>query len=810
MKSKQSILIVETGGSVSSEVCDVLNNLSIDVITATTSNKAIKLFATNKPSCVLIDIESSKLGGLKICSDIRNTSAGSSIPILVLADRNNQTAIVEGFNAGATDFILTPVNPILFSHRIQFVLKAGSTLEALEHNTEELTNIQAAGKIGVWSYDCDDKIFEFSQGFKSLLNWPQNKTFEIDDLVRLAPKSAHTSIQEHLSHPNRDLGVAIEIPFIPFNDTEPRKFLIKGRKVISDEASDQIIGTIQDISQTRRYEQEIFDISNLLRLAANATNMAFITIDLKGYVTHFEAGNSIGDGYEPYQVIGKHSSEVFDDDLPIQEILTRTSKGENVTIEYNHKDSIYEIRTGPLFDREEQINGFVAIAIDVTKRVRTEEQLRFIAQYDKLTGLPNRALFQDRLQHAIRHAQRKGHQVGLLFFDLDHFKKVNDTFGHNVGDKLLIEVAERVKSVIRSSDTLARLGGDEFTVIVENDATEKRCSLIAKKILTVLKVSFLMGGHEVFISSSVGITIFPLDGDTPEKLLKNADAAMYESKRNGRDRCSYYSSELNRYSIEQLKLENDLRYAISLEQFELYYQPKIDLKSGRTTGAEALIRWHHPERGIIPPDVFIPILESSGLIVTVGEWVIRTASQQLRLWHDSGHPELKMAVNLSARQFSEHNLPRVISSILEDSGIDPHSFEVEITESMLMENLNRTIEILIGIKNLGVQISIDDFGTGYSSLEYLKKLPIHTIKIDRSFISDILTNADDMAITTAIVAMAQGLQLKVVAEGIEQKGQLEKLKLLGCDEAQGYLFSPPVPASEFSMLLEQAKLELAK
>ena len=730
LETKKSILIVDTNGATKSEYADALASVSVEILSACSLDEAVVIFTQCKPSCVLIDIESEEFDGLALCKKIRNLPTGGTTPILVLAERSNQQMFIKSFNAGATDFIIKAISIPLFIHRIQFVIKSGEVLKHLECNTIELENIRSAGKIGTWIYRYEDHSYEFATGIQELLNYPSDKELTVEDIIGMAPVSERAAIMDQLSNPERTVCAPIEVKLVPNRETRPRVFLIQGRTRKTKNEPEHVIGTIQDITETREHEEVIHDISNLLELSAVAADMTFITIDLNGVVTHFVGGLPTSDRYTPEKVIGKNSADVFDDDLPIQSLLEKSAVGENLTIEYAHEDKVFEIRTGPLFDRNQQINGFIATAIDVTKRVRIEEKLRYMAQYDELTELPNRALFQDRLLHATDQAKRTGEQIGLIFFDLDHFKKVNDTFGHSTGDRLLVEVAQRVKGIIRSSDTLARLGGDEFTIIIEHDATENRCSFIAKKILEALKSAFFLNQQEVFISTSIGITIFPIDGGTPEELLKNADTAMYESKRSGRDQFSYYSKELNRHSIEQLQLENDLRNALLLNQFELYYQPKIDLSNDKISGAEALIRWHHPERGVIPPDVFVPILESTGMIIAVGEWVIKTACKKLRTWHDSGHNDLSVAVNLSARQFSELSLPDLISNALTDSKINASFFEVEITESMLMENLQNTVTILEGIKKLGVTISIDDFGTGYSSLEYLKKLPIHAVKID--------------------------------------------------------------------------------
>ena len=438
---------------------------------------------------------------------------------------------------------------------------------------------------------------------------------------------------------------------------------------------------------------------------------------------------------------------------------------------------------------------------DLEERKRVEQSIRHMAHHDALTGLPNRALFRDRLTHAMAQADRYHQILAVLFLDLDRFKAINDTLGHNVGDQLLKIAAERLRSCVRDCDTVARLGGDEFTIIVDDIVEVRDAAVVAQKILDTLSQPFNLHEHEVFISVSIGLTLYPNDDENADNLLRNADSAMYRAKEYGRNNYQFYVADMNVKARERLMLESQLRRALDRNEFTLYYQPRVDLSSGKVIGAEALLRWRHPDRGLVPPVQFIPILEETGMIIPVGEWVLQQASQQNRAWQDLGLPKIRMAVNLSVRQFIQKELADSILSIIERAGLAPEYLELEITEDLLLEHNQTNIKTLTKLRNRGVHISIDDFGTGYSSLSYLKRLPIDTLKIDQSFLRDIENDPDNKAITSAIIAMANSLHLNVLAEGVETEEQLAFLRAQGCNEIQGFSFSKPLTAEEFEKLL---------
>ncbi len=427
-----------------------------------------------------------------------------------------------------------------------------------------------------------------------------------------------------------------------------------------------------------------------------------------------------------------------------------------------------------------------------------EEKLRLQANYDSLTKLPNRTLFMDRLSHALSRGRRDRSQVAVLFLDLDRFKKVNDTLGHNAGDKLLQQAARRLTDCVRETDTVARLGGDEFTVILPDLHNTHNTELVGRKMLQCLAEPFVIDGAEMLVTGSLGITVFPDDGEDAETLLKNADTAMYKSKEDGRNTFRFFTAKMNAKALEYLELENALRYAIEREEFILHYQPIIDLKTGRVTSAEALLRWDNPECGLVAPGKFIPVAEDTGLIVPIGEWVFRTACDQMQVWRDIGLSSLHVSVNLSARQSRDIAFKEMIHRILKETGADPKNITLEITESLFMEEDHRALAILSEFRTMGINLSLDDFGTGYSSLSYLKRFPVNILKIDRSFVVDIDKDTESQGLVEAIIAMAHSQKMKVIAEGAETKEQVEFLRSRECDEVQGFYFSHPLPAEEFA------------
>jgi len=440
---------------------------------------------------------------------------------------------------------------------------------------------------------------------------------------------------------------------------------------------------------------------------------------------------------------------------------------------------------------------------DITERKQHEDELTFMANHDALTGLPNRNLFLDRLGQALCKKERSEKMLAVLFIDLDQFKVVNDTLGHHMGDILLKEVASRLLGVVRKSDTVSRLGGDEFTLILDDISLAEDSVTVARKVLNAFALPFKIDEHEVFISASIGITLYPADSDTAEGLLKNADTAMYHAKEKGRNNYQFFSEELSSKVCERLALETGLRRALERGEFILHYQPRIDTVKRNIVGVEALLRWQHPDNGLLAPARFIPLAEETGLIVPIGEWVLRTACAQIKAWQEAGLPSLKVSVNISVRQFCQNNLVGVIRTILDETGLGPEFLELEITESVIMVNPEEAITILGELKKMGLSIAIDDFGTGYSSLMHLKRLPVDVLKVDQNFTQGIAVNKSDETLVSTIINMGHSLGLNVVAEGVETIEQMLFLGERSCEELQGFYFSKPLPSASLRELLER-------
>ena len=456
-------------------------------------------------------------------------------------------------------------------------------------------------------------------------------------------------------------------------------------------------------------------------------------------------------------------------------------------------------------DASGEIEQFISIFSDISEKKLSEERIYHLAHYDVLTGLPNRSSFHKGFEDALLHAERHSRRVALLFLDLDHFKLINDASGHPAGDELLKQVALRLKETVREEDTVARLGGDEFTVLLDDIHSVEDASLVAEKILQQLAKPFRLDHSELVITASIGISLFPNDGNDVSTLLKNADTAMYRAKERGRNNFQFFTVEMNTRALERLSLQSALRSALKRNEFLLHYQPQVDMQSGEIIGLEASVRWQHPEQGLVPPGIFIPVAEESGLIVPLGEWVMKEACTQNRRWLDEGLPAVRIAVNLSGRQFVRQDLLGVVRKVLDEAGLEPQYLELELTESTIMEHVDETIETLLALRKLGVHFAIDDFGTGYSSMAYLKRFTIDKLKIDQSFVRDLATDSDDAAIVTATIAMAHNLNLTVIAEGVETEEQLHFLKDNGCEQMQGYYFSRPLPAQEITELLRSGR-----
>ena len=467
-----------------------------------------------------------------------------------------------------------------------------------------------------------------------------------------------------------------------------------------------------------------------------------------------------------------------------------------------HETAI-ELSVAPVHEHGGRLSGAVVVLHDASvAQAETLTRITYLAQHDFLTGLPNRLLLNDRITHAITLAARQATQLAVLFLDLDNFKHVNDSLGHAVGDQLLQSVAQRLSACTRTSDTVSRQGGDEFIIVTAPEKNAQGVALAAEKIRAEIALPHAVAGHQLHVTTSIGISVYAQDGADADTLVKNADTAMYHAKKRGRDNYQFFNDEMNLRAVERQVIEAHLRHALERDEFVLHYQPKVNLKSGAICGAEALLRWRHPQRGLILPDHFVPVAEDCGLIGAIGHWVLRQACQQARTWSDSGLEPGSIAVNVSATEFRAHGFLEGVRKVLESTRFDPRKLELELTESVLMRNAESSRTTLRALKALGVKLVVDDFGTGYSSLSYLKQFPIDVLKIDQSFVRDVVPDSDNGIIVTAVIGMGRNLRLRVVAEGVETRAQWRFLRARQCDEGQGFYFSPPLAAAQFARLLE--------
>jgi diguanylate cyclase (GGDEF)-like protein/PAS domain S-box-containing protein len=573
----------------------------------------------------------------------------------------------------------------------------------------------------------------------------------------------------------------------------------------------------EQTSEKLRAQRDEKAAAQKLRIHFERTPLAVLEWDTRGRITAWNPAAEAIFGFPSYDAVGKPVGQLLGSDSERQGVeamcaeLVDSGEGNKTTltnITRSGRAIHCEWYNTPVSDGEGKLAGYTSLVHDVTERLNTERTIHYMAHHDALTGLPNRRLMQDRLNQAIMAARRKQRHVAVLFLDLDRFKVVNDTLGHDTGDFILKDVARRLVSCVREGDTVSREGGDEFVMILPDLERPEHARVVADKIIKDLSRPVEIGGHEIHVTPSIGISHYPNDATDVHQLLKHADNAMYQAKDAGRNTIRFFTNDLNFLLSKRLEIEGRLRKAIENEEFFLRYQPQVEFASGRIAGMEALIRWNDPQKGEIFPKDFIFVAEELGLIVPIGEWVFRTACQQLKQWQEDGLPPVTIAINISPRQFMSRRLVSTLLAIVRDVGCDPRFIELEITETMIMRNVEQSIETLSQLRAVGMQVAVDDFGVGYSSLGQLKRLPVSSMKIDRSFIMNVPEDTSSGSITEAIIAMAKRLKLRCIAEGVETRAQFEFLRAAHCDAFQGFLFSRPVTALEATAMLKaQANTE---
>lgn len=671
-----TILVVDDDKVMSMLLDAALAEAGFKVIEVASGEAALAEFKASPPDLVMLDVEMPGINGFTACEEMRKLPEGDSVPIIMVTGREDHESVNRAYDAGATDFIVKPINWAVIAHHVRYVLRASRSYRDLQRSEDRIKAILAA---------IPDRIFP----------------------LRPDGRYASQNDQQHAD------AIAVQPDFAGGNPSD--LVLAKHRE--------------------------------------SAT-----------------AGEQLADPSYEYELTSDGTSRQFEARLIIA-----------------NDDTV------------------LAIVRNISERKLAEERIRYLAYYDSLTGLPNRTQYMEHLDQAVRHARRTQESLAVMFLDLDRFKLINDTLGHNVGDALLVAVGDRLKHSLRSADLVARgqlketqaqvarMGGDEFILLL-NQANDP--ANVARRILEELAQPFTVEGHEVFITPSIGIAVYPDDGDEVDTLVKNADAAMYHAKSEGRNNYKFYANSMNAKAMERLSLENDLRRALEREEFVLHYQPQVDSHDQSLLGLEVLIRWQHPGRGLVSPMEFIPVAEETGMIIPIGNWVLENACRQVKQWQLVGFKPPRVAVNISGRQFRSPMFLADMTEAMSRTGIDPSLVELELTESVLMHDAQSSVDALRSLRAMGVLFSVDDFGTGYSSLSYLKRFPLTTLKIDRAFVRDITTDMDDAAIVTAIIAMSKAMNLNVIAEGVETEAQLQFLAEHGCSSIQGFYISKPAPAPE--------------
>lgn len=589
-------------------------------------------------------------------------------------------------------------------------------------------------------------------------------------------------------------------------------YLLEGRGHVDSYSFARAIRNIREREVAR---QELFIEKERAQVTLNSIGDAVLSTDISGNVTYLNVVAEAMTGWPCKEAVGHALTEVFQIidgatrrpspnpmELAIQQNRAVGLSANCILIRRDGHECAIEDCAAPIHDRDGQVTGAVIVFHDVSMARAMVIEMSHLAQHDVLTDLPNRLLLNDRLAQAISLARRNQNQVAVLFLDLDGFKHINDSLGHAIGDKLLQSVAARLSACVRKSDTVSRQGGDEFVILLSEVGHAADAAVSATKILTELKRAHTIGEHHFHVTASIGISTYPENGEDAETLTKNADTAMYHAKEYGRDNYQFFQKEMNLQAVERQSLEGQLRYVLERGELSVHYQPKISLKTGVITGVETLVRWQHPERGLLLPGQFLAIAEDSGLILGIGRWVLREACRQTRVWLDAGLQAVPVAVNISPLEFRSEYFFEVVRAALDNTRLDPKYLELELTETVLMRDAESTASALEQLKAMGVRVSIDDFGTGYSSLSYLTRFPIDAMKLDQSFVHDIITSSDDAILVNAIISMAKGLKHRVIAEGVETQEQLAFLQAAGCDEGQGYYFSRPMVSHQFAKLLQ--------
>ncbi|WP_226405090.1 EAL domain-containing protein [Ferribacterium limneticum] len=775
-------------------------------------SEALGILAKASFEIILLDLSLPDGQGIAVFEQVAQ-AAPDALIIILSSEEDEETARLAVQN-GADDYLVKDqVESHWLPRTLNYLIERKTTRQALTLSEARFRAMSDASPLGIFVSDVHGECIYTNEAYQAISGLSLEQTLGTNWRMAIHPDDRERVLVEW-----RAAALGKE------------KFTTKARFLRADgsivwarlNAAAMLDGlqprgyvqTVEDITERNAAEDALFEEKERAQVTLNSIGDAVLTTNLPGNVTYLNQVAEMMTGWSCQNAIGRPLSEVFrivdgttrevapnPAQRAISENRTVGLAADSILLRRDGFESAIEDSAAPIHNRDGQVAGAVIVFHDVSESRAMALKMAHLAQHDFLTGLPNRVLLTERLSRAIGQARRHSKRVAMMFIDLDYFKHINDSLGHAVGDLLLQMVAERLKLCVRDTDTVCRQGGDEFVILLTEIEQAPDAAPVAEKILAAFAEPCLICGNELHVTLSIGISIYPDDGQDADDVMKNADTAMYHAKANGRNNYQFFTAEMNTLAVRRLFIEGNLRRALKQGEFQLYYQPKIDLASGLMIGSEALIRWQDPEHGLIYPNQFVPIAEESGLIVPIGSWVMREACRQVCAWQDSGLLAVPVSVNISAVEFRHKNFLEGVATILKETGMLPSFLELELTESILMQDAESSASVLESLKAMGMQLAIDDFGTGYSSLSYLKRFPINTLKIDQSFVQDIDIDVDDASIVNAMIGMGKSLKQRVIAEGVETESQLAFLRKLQCDEGQGFLFGHPVPADQFERLL---------
>ncbi len=795
------VLVVEDDEAARLTTSITLERAGYRVIEATDCASARAQFSARRPDIVLLDVLLPDGDGFGLCRELLALPGGKDLPIAMVTGLDDLNSIHQAYESGATDFITKPVSWGTLPYRIQFILRASKAFRDLSISEGKTRALLAGIPDIILRIDRDGHVLDMQVG--AYVN-------DMEEWVIHDPETGDGHlpgpVYRSLATPIRRVFAGQGEQLVEFEWTQKNHLRTWEARLLLRER-DEMVMVVRDITQRKQQESEL----RLWAKVFEGSNEAILITDAKLRIVLVNKTYEKMMGFTEPEVLGVdtakvgaqlHSHGFFRNLVSVLkerghwqgELVNRRKNGEKFPTWY----SISQV-----LNADGQAENYIAIFSDISERKKSRERIDFLAHHDSLTELPNRALLNDRLEMAINTAKRRSEKVGILFIDLDRFKNINDSLGHSAGDQILRQTAARLTGAVRNDDTVARLGGDEFVVLLPRVRDERSLAEVAIKLREELLKPYILEDMPLHLSPSIGIAVYPDDGDTPSTLIKNADAAMYLAKEKGRNNYQFYTPILNARTLDRLKLEYDLRLALDQGQFELHYQPQIDARTKHVYGAEALVRWRHPERGLVPPNHFIPIAEEIGLIIPLGGWVIGEAARQVKIWRESGFADLVVSVNISALQFHQAGFLNEVQGLLDRAGTAPNALELELTESMLMADMEVSIQVLQAFRDQGYRIAIDDFGTGFSCLNYLRRLPVNILKIDQSFVRDMQTDSASLAIVSSIIRLADSLGMETIAEGVETAEELAILHGEGCHLMQGYHFSKPLPAANFEQWLQR-------